>query len=63
VVASDADEDLALLSVTGAELPYVRLGDSDAAPEGAAVQVLGYPLGRTLEVARPSRRRWCRRCP
>jgi len=53
VVASDAEEDLALLSVTGAELPYVRLGDSDAAPEGAAVQVLGYPLGRTLEVARP----------
>jgi len=53
VVASDSDEDLALLSVTGAELPYVRLGDSDAAPEGAAVQVLGYPLGRTLEVARP----------
>lgn len=53
VVAVDAELDLALLSVTTAELPYVPFGDSDATLPGQPARVLGFPFGRQVEVARP----------
>jgi hypothetical protein len=53
VVASDPELDLALLSVTAADLPYVPFGDSDAALPGQPTRVLGFPFGREVEVARP----------
>ena len=52
VVASDPERDLAALQVTAVELPYLPLGDSDAAEAGRPVQVLGFPFGRQTEVAR-----------
>jgi serine protease Do len=48
--ASDPDLDLAILSVAGASLPYLALGDSDAASPGEAVTVYGYPFGRKVEI-------------
>lgn len=53
VVATDPELDLALLSVTAADLPYVPFGDSDAALPGQPTRVLGFPFGREVEVARP----------
>jgi hypothetical protein len=53
VEASDADLDLAVLSTSGADLPYVGLGDSDALEPGQPVQVIGFPFGRAVEVGRP----------
>jgi len=50
--ADNAAVDLALLSITGAELPYLALGDSDALEPGQPVEVLGFPLGRQVEVGR-----------
>jgi S1-C subfamily serine protease len=52
VVAADAERDLAALQMTAADLPYLPLGDSDAAEAGRAVQVLGFPFGRQTEVAK-----------
>jgi S1-C subfamily serine protease len=52
VVAKDADLDLAVLQVTAAELPFLPFGDSDAVEPGRAVQVLGFPFGRKVEVGR-----------
>jgi len=52
VDATDADLDLALLSVTGASLPFIPLGDSDALEPGQPVRVLGFPFGREVEVGR-----------
>jgi S1-C subfamily serine protease len=52
VVASDAENDLAALQVTAADLPYLGLGDSDAVEAGRGVTVLGFPYGRQTEVAR-----------
>ena len=53
VVARDPELDLALLSVTAAELPYLPFGDSDAIDPGQSARVLGFPFGREVEVARP----------
>jgi S1-C subfamily serine protease len=52
VSASDAALDLAVLFVSGTNLPYIALGDSDAATAGLAVDTLGYPFGRHVEVGR-----------
>ena len=52
VVASDAENDLAALQVTAAELPYLPLGDSDALEAGRPVKVLGFPFGRQVDVGR-----------
>jgi S1-C subfamily serine protease len=52
VEVSDPELDLAVLSVTGASLPYLALGDSDAAEPGEDVRVYGFPFGRHLEVAK-----------
>jgi S1-C subfamily serine protease len=52
IAADDPDLDLAVLSVPAADLPFIRLGDSDTLQPGDAVQALGFPLGRDVEVAR-----------
>jgi S1-C subfamily serine protease len=52
VVASDPVLDLAVLSVTSAELPYLPFGDSDAARPGEAARVLGFPFGGQVEIAK-----------
>jgi S1-C subfamily serine protease len=54
VVGSDPEEDLAVLAVTGADLPHLPFGDSDAAQAGQPVRVFGFPFGRRLEVGRDS---------
>ena len=52
VEAIDAELDLAVLSISGGEMPYLALGDSDAASQGDAVRVYGFPFGNRVEVAR-----------
>lgn len=53
LVASDAELDLALLSVNAVgELPFVPLGDSDALQPGQSVTAWGFPLGNSVEVGR-----------
>ena len=52
VVASDADLDLAVLQVTGLDLPHLPLGDSEAVQAGDRMTVLGFPFGRAVEVGR-----------
>jgi V8-like Glu-specific endopeptidase len=52
VVASSAEDDLAALQMTAADLPYLPFGDSDAIEAGRAVKVLGFPFGRQTEVAK-----------
>jgi S1-C subfamily serine protease len=54
VVASDPESDLAALQLTAADLPYLALGDSEAAEAGQPVRVFGFPFGRQTEVARRS---------
>ena len=53
VEATDRDLDLAVLSVSGSDLPFLPLGDSDALLPGQPVQVIGFPFGRAVEVGRP----------
>jgi hypothetical protein len=53
LVAADPELDLAVLSVTAGELPYVPFGDSEAVDAGQPAQVLGFPHGRRVEVAKP----------
>jgi Trypsin-like peptidase domain len=55
VEVSDPALDLAVLSVAGASLPYLALGDSDAAEPGEDVRVYGFPFGRDVEVAQEPR--------
>jgi S1-C subfamily serine protease len=50
VEAVDADLDIAVLSISGNDLPFVNLGDSDALEPGETVQVIGFPYGRSVEV-------------
>jgi S1-C subfamily serine protease len=50
VEAVDPDLDLAVLSVTASELPYLAFGDSEAAAQGDAVRVYGFPFGARVEV-------------
>lgn len=53
IEAVDADLDIAVLSISGNDLPFVNLGDSDALEQGEAVQVIGFPYGRSVEVGQP----------
>jgi hypothetical protein len=53
VLASDPNLDLAVLTISGNEFPYVPLGDSAAAKTGDPVSAAGYPLGEDLDVGRP----------
>jgi S1-C subfamily serine protease len=50
VYAADPDLDLALLHVSGTDLPYIGLGDSDAIVAGEAISAVGYPFGDALEL-------------
>ena len=50
--ASDPTLDLAVLFISATDLPYVALGDSDAVSPGLAVDALGYPFGRELELGK-----------
>jgi S1-C subfamily serine protease len=52
VEVSDPSLDLAVLSVTGATLPYLALGDSEAAAPGEDVRVYGFPFGRHVELGK-----------
>jgi S1-C subfamily serine protease len=52
VVASDPDLDLAVLSVSGSDLPFLALADSDVLEPGQPIQVMGFPYGRSIEVGR-----------
>jgi S1-C subfamily serine protease len=52
VMASDPAQDLAVLYISGSSFPYVALGDSDAIATGVAVDALGYPFGRDVEVGK-----------
>jgi serine protease Do len=52
VEVSNPELDLAVLSVTGASIPYLALGDSDAAAPGEDVRVYGFPFGRQVEVGK-----------
>lgn len=45
VVGDDPSTDLALLRVSGRDLPYVRIGDSDLLRVGQLVIAMGSPLG------------------
>jgi len=53
VDATDPDLDLAILSVSGSDLPYFALGDSDALSPGQPVKVIGFPYGQAVEVGGP----------
>lgn len=52
IVASDAELDLAALTISGSDFPYVPLGDSAVARAGEAVSAAGYPLGEELDIGR-----------
>lgn len=54
VAGADEETDLAALQVAASDLAYLPLGDSDALQPGRAVQVLGFPFGRQVEVGRRS---------
>lgn len=45
VVGADLESDLALLKVSGSNLPFLRLGDSDKLRQGQLVMAFGNPLG------------------
>jgi S1-C subfamily serine protease len=47
-VATDPDSDLALLRISGAPLPPLKVGRSDAVREGQEVLFTGYPIGAVL---------------
>jgi S1-C subfamily serine protease len=48
LVARDTEHDLAHLRLSGTPLPALKLGDSDAVPEGQPLAFTGYPLGMVL---------------
>ena len=47
-VALDKEHDLAVLKISGTELPAMELGDSGAAREGQALAFTGFPIGMIL---------------
>lgn len=48
VVTFDKEHDLAQLSISGAALPPLQLGDSNKVTEGQAMAFTGFPLGMVL---------------
>jgi len=56
VLAADEDLDLAVLSISSSGAPYLHLGDSDAVEGGDAVEAMGFPFGRRLEIGQPNAR-------
>jgi S1-C subfamily serine protease len=54
IVASSQELDLAVLSIGGAALPFLQLGDSDAIESGDPVDAFGFPFGRDIEIGKPA---------
>ena len=52
VDAVDPELDLAVLSISGPDFPYLPFGDSDAVDSAQPVQVFGFPFGAQLEVGK-----------
>ena len=48
LVRSDPDHDLALLEISGAPLPVMKLGNGTRVREGGDVAVTGFPIGMVL---------------
>jgi S1-C subfamily serine protease len=48
IAAEDTEHDLALLRLSGAPLPALKLGDSSLAKEGQSFVFTGFPLGMVL---------------
>jgi serine protease Do len=48
IVAEDSEHDLALLKISGAPLPALKLGDSGLVKEGQSFIFTGFPLGMVL---------------
>jgi serine protease Do len=48
VIAMDKEHDLALLRISGAPLPTVTFGNSEAARDGQSVAFTGFPIGNAL---------------
>jgi len=47
-VAINREHDLALLRITGARLPAVTFGDSEAVRDGQSIAFTGFPIGNSL---------------
>jgi serine protease Do len=54
VIASDPEYDLALLRISGEDLPYAMLGDSDSLLIGEWAIAIGNPFGYLLQDSRPT---------
>ena len=48
VIATDKEHDLALLRISGAPLPAVTFGNSEAARDGQSIAFTGFPIGNAL---------------
>ena len=48
VIAMDKEHDLALLRISGAPLPAVTIGNSEAARDGQSIAFTGFPIGNAL---------------
>lgn len=48
IVAIDKDHDLALLKISGAALPTMKLGDAEKVREGQDLVFTGFPIGMVL---------------
>lgn len=48
IVRTDEEHDLALLEISGAPLPALKLGDSDSVREGQEIAFTGFPIGAVL---------------
>ena len=53
IYADDPQLDIAILRVNAEGLPYLALGDSDAAVSGDDVTAVGFPFGDLLEIDKP----------
>lgn len=49
-LAVDVGTDLAILKMTGAALPALKIGDADSVKEGQSVLFTGFPIGSVLGV-------------
>ena len=47
-LAVDVGTDLAVLKMTGAALPALKIGDADSVKEGQSVLFTGFPIGSVL---------------
>ena len=56
VVATDREHDLALLRLSGAPLPVLRIGDSGKVQEGQTLAFTGFPLGMALGLTKVTHR-------